>query len=223
MPVLLVTTVVACTSESYDVGDGANSYLTADLALVATSADGTVRSARIDDGESLLFSNPFALNWAQKPDSVYRALLYYDKTADDTGVNITTVKARSCQQVPVLVPVDAAKVDDMHTDPLGLESVWLSKRGDYINLSLLLKSGKATGDDAVHTLGIVNNGTTTDGDKRVLHLELYHDQGSMPEYYTVQRYFSIDTATLGNVDRVELTLNTYEGRKVEEVSCLRNN
>jgi hypothetical protein len=113
----------------------------------------------------------------------------------------------------------AADVDNLLTDPVGFESMWVSKNGSYLNLSLLLKSGKAEGDTSLHTLGVVSNGTTTDADgHRTLHLTLYHDQGGVPEYYTVQQYVSIPTQLLKDADTVELTLNTYNGKKVVKVA-----
>ena len=128
--------------------------------------------------------------------------------------SIPVVRARSVRPVPVLRISAAADVDNILTDPVGLESMWLSKNGSYINLSLLLKSGKAEGDTSLHTLGIVSNGTTTDADgHRTLHLTLYHDQGGVPEYYTVQQYVSVDTHSLVGVDAVEIAVNTYSGLK----------
>ena len=107
----------------------------------------------------------------------------------------------------------------LRTDPVGFESLWMSKNGSYINLSLLLKSGKTEVDDALHALGIVSHGTTTGADRRrTLHLTLYHDQGGVPAYYTVQQYVSIPTQLLEEADTVELTLNTYNGKKVVKVA-----
>ena len=223
--IAFLITLTACTSESYDAGDGPNSYLTADLVLLHTSQDKSVRSALLDDGTTLQFSNPFAQEWLALPDSVYRALLYYDKTvatsatADYNSTATSIVRARSVRPVPVLRPVEAAKVDAMRTDPVGFESLWMSKNKSYINLSLLLKSGKAEGDEALHALGVVSDGTTTDAaGRRTLHLTLYHDQGGVPEYYTVQQYVSIPTQLLEEADTVELTLNTYNGKKVVKVA-----
>ena len=218
--------LTACTSEAYDSGDGTNSYLTADLVLLRTAPDKSVRSVQLDDGSELRLSNPFAKDWIERPDTVYRALLYYDqKTASAdavAGTNPTStpvVRARSVLPVPVLRISAAADVDNMLTDPVGLESMWVSKNGSYLNLSLLLKSGKAEGDTSLHTLGVVSNGTTTDADgHRTLHLTLYHDQGGVPEYYTVQQYVSIPTPLLKDADTVELTLNTYNGKKVVKVA-----
>lgn len=213
--------LTACTSEAYDSGDGTNSYLTADLVLLRTAPDKSVRSVQLDDGRELRLSNPFAKDWIERPDTVYRALLYYDKTIINGSANansVSAVRARSVRLVPVLRISAAADVDNILTDPVGFESMWVSKNGSYLNLSLLLKSGKAEGDTSLHTLGVVSNGTTTDADgHRTLHLTLYHDQGGVPEYYTVQQYVSIPTPLLKDADTVELTLNTYNGKKVVKV------
>lgn len=218
--------LTACTSEAYDSGDGTNSYLTADLVLLRTAPDKSVRSVQLDDGLELRLSNPFAKDWIERPDTVYRALLYYDQMSvrSDAAVgtnpnSIPVVRARSVLPVPVLRISAAADVDNILTDPVGFESMWVSKNGSYLNLSLLLKSGKADGDTSLHTLGVVSNGTTTDADgHRTLHLTLYHDQGSVPEYYTVQQYVSIPSPLLKDADTVELTLNTYNGKKVVKVA-----
>ena len=107
----------------------------------------------------------------------------------------------------------------MYTDPVGVESVWAAKSG-YINMSLLLKAGKTDGEDAVQTLGLVDCGTTVGNDgKRIRHLKLYHDQGGVPEYYTVQRYASIDTKDLGDIDAVSITVNTYSGEVTKTLEC----
>ena len=194
--IAFLLTLTACTSESYDAGDGPNSYLTADLVLLHTSQDKSVRSALLDDGTTLQFSNPFVQDWLPRPDSVYRALLYSDKTV-----------------------AASEDMETLRTDPVGFESLWMSKNKSYINLSLLLKSGKTEADDALHALGIVSHGTTTDADRRrTLHLTLYHDQGGVPAYYTVQQYVSIPTQLLEKADTVELTLNTYNGKKVVKVA-----
>lgn len=212
--------LTACTSEAYDSGDGTNSYLTADLVLLRTAPDKSVRSVQLDDGTELQLSNPFAKDWIERPDTVYRALLYYDQMSarSDAAVGTNPVRARSVLPVPVLRISAAADVDNILTDPVGFESMWVSKNDSYFNLSLLLKSGKAEGDTSLHTLGVVSNGTTTDADgHRTLHLTLYHDQGGVPEYYTVQQYVSIPSQLLEDADTVELTLNTYNGKKVVKV------
>lgn len=208
----LACTASSCSSEGYDTGDGAYSYLAADFALLHTNADRTVTEATLDDGTQLQLSNPFTADWAARADTVYRALLYYDKPVAPA----TAAKVRSVSQVPVMAVADAAKVTDMRTDPLGVESVWLSKNGSFLNLSLLLKAGTASGDSR-QSIGIVceERFVDTDGRRRVC-LRVYHDQNGVPEYYTVQQFVSIAVETF-DADVAELHVNTYGGEVVREV------
>ena len=210
--IALLVALTACTSENYDAGDGTNSFLTADLVMLRTSADRLVRSAQLDDNTTLQFSNPFVQDWLERPDTVYRALLYYDKPTATSNAQGITTKARSVAAVPVLTPVAESEVKQMHTDPVGFESMWMSKNGEYLNVSLLLKCGTPSGDNVRHQIGIVSSGvaTATDG-QRTLRLTLFHYQGEMPEYYTVQQYLSIPTKVLGDADQVVFVVNTYDG------------
>ena len=212
---LAAAVLASCEHDGYESGDGSLSYLTAELAVLHTASNRSATSADLDNGTTLSISNPFTTSWMPKADTIYRALLYYDVATDGSK----KVKARSVSAVPVLRPMEQSKVNDMHTDPVGVESVWAAKSG-YINMSLLLKAGKTDGEDAVQTLGLVDCGTTVDNDgKRIRHLKLYHDRGGVPEYYTVQRYASIDTKDLGDVDAVSITVNTYSGEVTKTLEC----
>ena len=212
---LAAAVLASCEHDGYESGDGSLSYLTAELAVLHTASNCSATSADLDNGTTLSISNPFTTSWMTKADTIYRALLYYDVATDGSK----KVKARSVSAVPVLRPMEQSKVNDMHTDPVGVESVWAAKSG-YINMSLLLKAGKTDGEDAVQTLGLVDCGTTVGNDgKRTRYLKLYHDQGGVPEYYTVQRYASIDTKDLGDVDAVSITVNTYSGEVTKTLEC----
>ena len=204
--------LASCSSEGYDTGDGAYSYLAADFALLHTGADRAVTAATLDDGTQVQLSNPFTAEWAARPDTAYRALLYYDKPSAPAAA----VKVRGVSQVPVVTLTDAARVTDMHTDPLDIESVWLSKNGSFLNLSLLLKAGTASGDSR-QTIGLVCEKRSIDADgRRRVCLRVYHDQNGVPEYYTVQQYASVATEAL-DADVAELRVNTYGGEVVREV------
>lgn len=212
---LAAAVLASCEHDGYESGDGSLSYLTAELAVLHTASNRSATSADLDNGTTLSISNPFTTSWMTKADTIYRALLYYDVATDGSK----KVKARSVSAVPVLRPMEQSKVKDMHTDPVRVESVWAAKSG-YINMSLLLKAGKTDGEDAVQTLGLVDCGTTVGNDgKRIRHLKLYHDQGGVPEYYTVQRYASIDTKDLGDIDAVSITVNTYSGEVTKTLEC----
>lgn len=213
----IVTVVAACVAEScandgYDTGDGKYSYLSAELALVHTNSSTAAVSATLDDDTDLQFSSPVKIGGALKGDTIYRALLYYDKMEDIS----LPVKPRGITIVPVASVVRQADVKEMLTDPLGLESIWESKNGSYVNVSLLLKSG-TTVADSKQSVGFVEEKSVVeaDGTRRAV-LRVYHDQSDVPQYYTVQQYVSIDTRKL-DADIVELHANTYDG---EVVKCV---
>lgn len=200
--------MASCQNEGYDTGDSEYSYITAELALLHTNSNKAVAYATLDDGSSLQFASKFTTKWTDKSDTVYRALLYYDKALDGS----TTVNARGVTQVPVIGVVKQEDVKNMCTDPLDIESVWIAKNKTFINLSLLLKSGTTESDNR-QSIGLVELSRSVDADnrKRVV-LQVYHDQGSVPQYYTVQQYASIDLTKL-DADIVEIQANTYNGVK----------
>ena len=94
----------------------------------------------------------------------------------------------------------------MKTDPLYVESVWVSKNKKYVNMRLRLLTGASEDEEAVQTIGVVrdeeNNGHET--------LLLYHDQGGQPEYYSTTAFVSIPLAEV-NADTLTITVNTYDG------------
>lgn len=95
---MLATVLAACQVDSYDSGDGEYSMLTADFVEAHTSQASAVDYAVTDGGDSLVMQQPLSADWADKADTLYRAILYYDH-ADGTAV-----RARSIVQVPVLRP-----------------------------------------------------------------------------------------------------------------------
>lgn len=200
--------MASCQNEGYDTGDSEYSYITAELALLHTNSNKAVAYATLDDGSSLQFASKFTTKWTDKVDTVYRALLYYDKALDGS----TTVKARGVTQVPVIGVVKQEDVKNMCTDPLDIESVWMAKNKTFINLSLLLKSG-TTESDNQQSIGLVELSRSVDADNRKrVRLQVYHDQGNVPQYYTVQQYASIDLTKL-DANIVEIQANTYNGVK----------
>ena len=114
--------VESCANDGYDTGDGNYSYLSAELAVVHTNSSAAAVSATLDDDTDLQFSSPVKLGSGLKCDTIYRALLYYDKIDTSLPVN-----PRGITIVPVASVVRQAEVKEMVTDPLGIESVWKSK------------------------------------------------------------------------------------------------
>lgn len=200
---------VSCSDDGYSTGDGKYSYLTADFCLAHISASKVADYALADDGRKLQFASGVAAEWAEKGDTLCRALLYYNQKP--SGSAAETVEPVALTQVPVLRPVAASKVKNMLTDPLSVESCWLSADGRYVNLTLLLKTGKPDTDDKVQTVGLVVDGTgTAEGGESIAKARLYHSQGGVPEYYTVRRYVSIDTNDIA-AECLSLSVNTYGG------------
>lgn len=208
--------LAGCTSHDYDTGDGDYSYLRADFVEAHTAADKQVDYVDTDDGTRLHLATPFTPTWTAKADTVYRALLYYNNVTTASGD--TQAEAVGAQSVPVLTPAARKQFDSVKTDPVTFESAWLSANKRYINLGLSLKTGSADDDEAVQTIGMVDDGLTTlDDGTRVANLVFYHDQGGVPEYYSSRRYVSISTSAV-NADVVSITLNTYSGTVVKQLS-----
>lgn len=202
---------ISCTHDAYDSGDGEYSYLCAEFAELKTTTAKLVPEALTDDNEQLTFSHPLTVSWAEKGDTVYRALLYYNKVENRSPEPI------SAFAVPVLKPSSLKDGEMMHTDPLTLESSWTSANGKYLNLSLLVKTGVEEGLDARQTLGVVISNVTDLGDgTHHYDLVFYHHQNGVPEYYTTRVYSSIPTSFFKSGDTATLTIHTYQGTVVKD-------
>lgn len=205
---------VGCTTDSYDSGDGNYSYLTADFVLLHTDGEARISSADTDDGKHLTISNPFIADWAQKADSVYRALLYYDanKTGDTDDSKRYVVQMRSVRYVPVIYPTTADRLVGINDSPIDVESTWMSANSRFLNMTLLLKSGKTDDDQPIHTVAVVKGEPYIDADgKRHAVLRLVHDQGNVPQYYTVRQYVSISMGEFADADSVDIGINVSSG------------
>jgi len=66
-----------------------------------------------------------------------------------------------------------------------------------------------TPDTTYRCILYYNKVKAADG-SRTLHVFLSHDQGNVPEYYTVQAYVSIPASQL-KADSVRFRINTYSG------------
>ena len=75
--VMLALAVSACSSDAYDTGDGSLSYMRADFVKAFADHDGKFTAAITDDDLSLTLQPTIAAGWSA-PDTVCRALLYYD-------------------------------------------------------------------------------------------------------------------------------------------------
>lgn len=199
----VVSLLTACTIAPYEAGDGQYSYLKAEMADMHTAVKCKVDYAVTDADEKLTFNPPFNCHWATTPDSTYRAMLYYKKSPDKTEGN-TFVK------VWVLHPMKPSK--DISTDPVKLQSSWLSQNKKYINLRLGVMSGKPDDEKQKQNIGIVLNKQVTHANgKKAIDLQLLHNRNQVPSYYTKTLYISIPTASYKSGDSIRLKVNTYQG------------
>lgn len=218
---LPITFLTACTSESYETGDGKYSYLRADFGEIHTAKPQQVDYAVNDEGRRISFETAPTVKWAEKGDTLYRALLYYNDLPDKAARSI------SLQPVYVLAPKAAEDVKDPHHDPVTFESAWLStcQRTDltiavdsvkreavthYLNMAFLLKTGQPDDEKARQTIGMMSEQT----DDGKLRLTLLHDQGAIPQYYSTRIYTSIPLSDSQLQRGIVLSVNTYDGELI---------
>ena len=203
---LLVLTAVGCTTDSYEKGEGRYSLMQADLCEL--TVDGQKRGHRFvtDDGDSYLLTVPVTTKWIETADTVYRALLYYNKVDDGKA------EALSASAVATLKPVEHWRFKELPADPMGLESAWLSASGKYLNLGLLIKTGRVDDEEAPHTVGLAQDTVyRRDDGRRTACYRLLHSQNGIPEHYTSRRYVSI-LLPQPRPDTIRLSVQTYDGR-----------
>ena len=209
--VVLMLWTTACTTEDYETGNGEYSYLKADFAEVHTTEAKKVVNARTDDGDSLVLQPPLECSWATVADTTYRALLYYSCEPGKT----LEVEGFSAKQVLVLNTKEVKNETKVVTDPLILESAWISPNGKYLNLGMYVKTGVSDIKDVYQTLGMVRDTIITSEDGvHVHHLRLYHNQNGVPEYYSSRIYTSTPLAPFAKGDELRVEINTYDGPAV---------
>ena len=205
---LLVASLSACTTDTYESGEGELSQMRADFVVAYTNGESQMVSAMTDDGDSLLFSEPMKVKWAGVADSVYRLLLYHEptdkaKTRPMSFVQMLTLDIRRA-------PADSA---NRKMDPLMFESLWMSKNRRFVNMGIALKTGQHD-PKVLQALGVwCDTIMERDDGSRLFRLCVYHDQGGIPEYYSAKYYASIPLApyAMRKGDEIELTVNTYQG------------
>lgn len=177
-----LTTLSACETDSYDTGDGSNSYLKAHFAEAHTAANAKLAFAVTDDGDTLRFPPNTSNKALTKADSVYRVLYYYDQR----GKN---VNPRSIVPIPVVTLSDSI---NLPTDPVTFEAAWVSKNRKYFNIAFSLKVGRTDEPDRKQRIGVVRDSlVTTPGGDHTLYMHLAHSQNGVPQYYSQRVYISL--------------------------------
>lgn len=201
---LLVFAVTACEQDVYDKGDSIYSYMRADFVEAVVGNDKQVTYVLTDDDERLPLTATYSAKWIEKSDTVYRAVLYYNYTGQKAEAlslaRVSTVSVKPRHQFE----------NGVKTDPLGLESVWLSNNKKYLNLSVIIKTGAVDKEEDIQTLGMVGDTIMVGADSlRTYQLRLSHSQGNVPQYYSQRVYFSVPLRGL-QVDSLQLSVNTYD-------------
>lgn len=203
---LITIMFVACTADNYDTGDGKYSYLRADFVEAHTVAAREINYAMTDDGDSLVLSPHAAASWAITQDSIYRALLYYNK------VENSVVEPVSISRIPVVNYRLTEKTDTIHIDPLVFESAWISKNRKFLNIGFSVKTGKSGTEDNQQTVGIMCDSLIANADgTHDLYLRMSHNQNGVPEYYSSRNFVSISLKGLSSGYIIHLAINTYSG------------
>ena len=202
---VLSSLVASCTNDFYEKGDGEYSLLRADFVEAHVREDKRVDYVLTDDGDSLSTMKPFTVSWLQKGDTIYRALLYYNLVDGEVeGYNMSQVLTPNISK-------SGRIKGGMKTDPVYLESLWKARTGRYLNMRLRVMTGDNGGDSAKQAFGcICDTVVTHDDGRRTMHLQLYHDQGGQPEYYSKEIYLSIPLKYT-EADTLFFKVNTYNG------------
>jgi hypothetical protein len=200
----------SCTQDAYEKGEGKYSLMRGDFAEASINSDKQIVSITTDEGELLPLKERWKAKWIETADTTYRCILYYNKVEDQSGKQQAEII--SIGQVPCPRVVPLSEFDkELKTDPVKFESIWLSRSGKYLNMSLQLMTGYTEDTTAIQKLSFVADTLVTYPDsKRTLHFCLHHDQNGVPEYYTTQAYVSLLVDSL-HADSVHLTINTYKG------------
>ena len=212
--------LTSCETDSYDKGEGKYSQMQADFVVAGVGSDQRVDYVVTDEGDSLLAFPRFTTQSIEKADTTYRAILYYKLVNDDAGR--AAVEAMGLSLVPTLTAHTPEEMDslvgDMKTDPVKFESIWLARNRRFVNVSIILMTGQPDTDDVHQTLALMCDSVQHHADGRATACcRLYHDQGGVPEYYSLQRYLSIPVSSLA-ADTLRLSIQTYADPVVKSIS-----
>lgn len=209
----------ACSTDNYDTGDGVLSSMRADFVEAETDVSAAVAGVVTDDGEHFMLTRRVKAEWIEKPDTAYRALLYYNKVASSDGATMAEPVALLRVFTPEIKFAGDFK-DGIKTDPVTFVSSWMSANRRFINLDLKVRTSMNNAAEKGHTIGMIcdNVEQKTDGCRRI-NLRLYHDRNDIPEYYSVPLYVSVPLTFLPVTpsagDEVVVRIAGYEGEVVK--------
>ena len=188
-----------CKHSSYDTGDGEYSHLRTDYVNVEVK-DNYVQSIITDDGRQLNISPGMKVTTNPK-DTTLRWLLYYNVNHNlNHNENIEIISHSNM----TLLKVKEAGEIELKSDPVTVNSVWVSKDGRYLNMNIGLKMGTTETENNLHSVGMICQKT----EGNTAYYTLYHDQADIPQYYTQNVLL---TVKIEKEKIIDLTINTFKG------------
>ena len=186
-----------------------------DFACIATDGKGKIEHLLLDDGSCypVYLTQDFLEAYDDEPtykrDTLYRLLSVYELVS--TAQNDTVADLYALGSIISQVPTPLREDEELHQDPVYLQSIWLS--GGYLNFVLEVKAlnGK-------HSIGFID--TTPEG-MQGKEFTFYHRVVDDVESYRQKLYGSIPLDPfhdhLQQGDTLRFVVNTYdEGNKVVE-------
>lgn len=195
---------LACGSEEFIYPD-----LITEMGEITTATDGAPTLFTNDEGKSYRITDDSSIHQELfTPDSLYRMVIAYETTPDGSTI-------RTYQHALAIAPMPKQdnEFKELHTDPVSLQSIWLTKR--YLNA---IVSAKAK--NQVHYYGFIENKIEQlpDGTRK-LNILLYHDKNDDVEGFSRKAYLSIPLwkyeDKLSTGDEISFCINTYDHGMIE--------
>jgi hypothetical protein len=204
-PCFILFLCLSCEADSYEKGEGEYSLTQADMADLTVDQQKHAVSFLTDDGAGYQLTNPFTAQWIATADTTYRTIIYYNKVKEGFA------EVKGATHVVTLSPIPHWRLKAQPQDPVDIESLWLAPNGRYLNVALLLKTGRISDEELPHNVSLAQDTVISHTNGcRTVHYRLLHSQNGIPQYYTNRRYISI-LLPQPQPDTIHLTLQTYNG------------
>lgn len=215
VPVFAAVVLAACSNNSYDTGTGTYSLMHADFVEAHSDKYSKIDYVVTDDNDSLALLTPLSSYSVNARDTIYRSVLYYNKVQNEKGD--TVAESLSFSLIPTATPVRTSLLatDSIYTDPVYLESAWMSRNRRYINLGLNIMTGEVNGKELSQTFAILEDTICSSSlGIKCAKLRFFHNQKGAPQYYKSRTYVSIPMKYFRNKlqtgDTISISVNTYD-------------
>lgn len=201
--ICLALTAICCLSACKGDDDYVYPEVQTEFVCLQTDETGTGVRLQTDKGETYSIQSYSGLE-GLVPDTVYRAVSVFKLLPE-----VDEVQLYSCRSIVSPNPLRAGAFQTgIKTDPVDIQSLWLS--GNYLNMVLLIpvKEGK-------HAFHFVDEGVeAANGGKKILDLRLYHDNNNDYAAFTNRAYLSVPLHKYKNLldvgDSICFRLNTLK-------------